>query len=257
MYDKYSVNGALTYSEMAKYNRLDSLFKSINTEIYSLSGKSQRIVNNLAYNSFGESYYRMGYAIEAGANIPINLGFGLLNKDVIKAAVLNPMDKIAFQGLRNSMLIKARSTIIQGLLQGQSYFEMGRDIRHDFQGKASDALRIARTEAGKAQCKGNLESINHAQKAGADLKKFWIARLDDKTRPSHGAMDGQFADKNGYFTLAGIKIQAPMDSALPAGEICNCRCDTGVQVQEFKPTHRRTKEGIIKYKTYTEWKAAR
>ena len=261
VYEKYSSDGVLTYAEMSKYNRLNRLFKSVNEEVVRLSGKSEKIVNHLAYDAFGESFYLMGYEIEVGCanivNAPVDLGFGLLNKDTIIAAVENPMNKIAYMGLRDSMLIKARSTITQGLIQGQSYFKMAQGLKKDFEGKAKNNLRIARTEAGRAQCKGNLASIEHAQAEGAELEKFWISTLDKDTRPTHRDMDGQIADKDGMFTLAGIQIDRPMADALPPEELINCRCDIGVNVKDFKPTHRRAGGKIVKYKNYKEWKEAR
>jgi len=262
VYEKYSTDtdGVLTYAEMSKYNRLDKLFKEVNSEIYRLSGKSEKIINNLKYDTFGESFYRMGYEIEIGCaniiNAPVNLGFGLLNTETIVAAVENPMSKIAFDGLKNSMLIRARSTITQGLIQGQSYFKMAHTVKSDFEGKAKNALRIARTEAGRSQNKGNLAAIKQSGEQGAELQKFWVATLDARTRDTHQAMDGQVADEDGMFTLAGIKIPAPMDDALPAEETINCRCDMGVEVQGYKPKYRRAGKEIIEYKNYKEWKEA-
>lgn len=226
VYDKYATKGVLTYADMARYNRLDNLFKGVNTEIGKLTQRSERIVNDLAYDTFGESFYRLGFEVEKAVSkiegARVGLNFGMLNPKVIEAAVMNPMAKIAFKGLKNSMLIKANSTITQGLIQGKSYFDMAKQLQTDFEGKAADNLRIARTEAGRAQSKGELASIEAAEDAGAELVKVWIATLDGRTRPSHGAMDGKEADEDGHFKLAGAEIDGPHDDKLPAGEIINC-----------------------------------
>lgn len=260
VYDKYATKGVLTYADMARYNRLDNLFKGVNTEIAKLTTKSERIVNNLAYDTFGESFYRLGFEIEKAVSkiegVKVGLKFGMLNPKVIEAAVMNPLAKIAFKGLKESMLVKANSTITQGLIQGKSYFDMAAQLQKDFKGKAADNLRIARTEAGRAQSRGELASIEAAEDAGAELVKVWIATLDGRTRPSHGAMDGREADVDGHFRLAGIEIDGPHDDKLPAGEIINCRCSVGALVKGMAKGKRRAGREVIEYTTYAEWKEA-
>lgn len=258
IYEKYSSAGVLTYAEMTKYNRLNNLFKSITIEIGKISGKTQSGINTLAADAYEESFFRMGYAIETGASevagAAINLGFGGLQPSVIKAAIENPMRYIAFDGLKNSMLIKARSTITQGLIQGLSYFDMAKQIQSDFEGRASSAIRIARTEAGRAQSLGNVAAIDAAVEGGAEGRKFWIATMDGRTRDSHAHMDGKNADEDGMFRLAGIKVPGPMADGLPAGEIINCRCTLGVDIEGVKRGARRYPDGVAPYKTYEEWR---
>lgn len=260
VYDKYASNGILTYADMARYNRLDTLFKGVNTEIARLTGRSERIVNDLAYDTFGESFYRLGFEVEKAVSkiegTRVGLKFGMLNPKTIEAAVMNPLAKIAFKGLRESMLVKANSTITQGLIQGKSYFDMAAQLKKDFEGKAADNLRIARTEAGRAQSRGELASIEAAEDAGAELVKVWIATLDGRTRPSHGAMDGKEADEDGYFHLAGVEIEGPHDNKLPASEVINCRCSVGALVKGMARGKRRAGREVIEYTTYEEWKEA-
>jgi len=87
----------------------------------------------------------------------------------------------------------------------------------------------------------------------------WTAALDDRTRDSHGAMDGRVRDEDGYFTLPnGERAVAPGDDSLSAEEVINCRCRTRYEVNSVPPKYRRTKdEGVIEYQTYNEWAAER
>jgi hypothetical protein len=67
-------------------------------------------------------------------------------------------------------------------------------------------------------------------------------------------MDGKRADKDGFFSLGGVKVKHPASGDLPAGERINCRCRIRYEVEGYSPQVRRTREqGIIPYQTYPEW----
>ncbi len=56
------------------------------------------------------------------------------------------------------------------------------------------------------------------------FKTQWLTERDAKVRLSHRALDGEFADKDGFFTTpSGDKAQHPGGFGV-ASEDCNCRC---------------------------------
>lgn len=264
-YSKYSIDGVLSYAEMTKYNRLNGLFEQVNGEIYSLTGKNARLTQRLSGEMYNEGFFRHGFNIEnqlvARTGSGVALSWGKFNPATIKAAVENPLSKIAFDDLKKSMLTKARRTITQGLIEGQSYHKMAKQLQKDFEGKTGNSLTIARTEAGKAHSMGQLAAYDKVEQAGVIAQKVWVSSLDNRTRESHQYMDGKKAGKDGMFTLkGGIKMPAPRIDG-PAHEVVNCRCRVVMHVEGYEPDSRVArdietgKNKKIEHKTYKEWAA--
>ena len=59
--------------------------------------------------------------------------------------------------------------------------------------------------------------------------KIWVARCDDKTRPTHRAADGQRAPFSGSFTVGGVQLRYPGDPNGPPDEVYNCRCHMKIE----------------------------
>jgi hypothetical protein len=59
------------------------------------------------------------------------------------------------------------------------------------------------------------------------LKKRWISVLDERTRDSHVAADGQEVPANDPFLVGSDKMMQPGDTSLGAGldNVINCRCN--------------------------------
>lgn len=57
---------------------------------------------------------------------------------------------------------------------------------------------LARTEGGRVRSQADLAVEEQASKT-AGLTKIWMSSLDTRVRKSHRKLDGQKADKDGYF----------------------------------------------------------
>lgn len=89
---------------------------------------------------------------------------------------------------------------------------------------------IARTETVTA---ANAGSFIVAKDTGLKSNKIWIATKDKRTRHDHDEVDGQTIPMDEYFKVGvstmlvpGARVQED-GSAVPANEVCNCRCSTG------------------------------
>jgi len=58
----------------------------------------------------------------------------------------------------------------------------------------------------------------------ATVVKRWLARHDDRTRPSHKAADGEEVPVDTAFTVGGFPLRFPHDPFGPPQEVINCRC---------------------------------
>lgn len=254
IYEKYAENGKLTNAEMSKYNRLTSLEKQLTEDIGPVFRKNERLIEKMSQVEYDEGFYRAAWTIDQRTGVALR--WGLLNQNAIKAAVANPLRKIAESRLKQDGLIKIRRAVSQGLIRGLSYPNMMREIKGAINGSAADALRIVRTEGQRSQSMGQQANYADARRIGVEVVDVWDAALDDRTRDSHGALDGQKAQyENGqpYWYVNGYRTPGPGQSGV-ASEDINCRCRVRGEVEEFKPEKRRIAGKIEKYQTYSEWK---
>ena len=252
IYEKHSKAGVLTLSEMSQYNRLNNLNKSILATLKSMSVKATRQINTLSSNVYQESFFREGFIINNLSDINVN--YGVLSPEKIAASVENDLKYIGLKRNRTQVVLNVRGEITSSLIQGESYTKMARRIKGALEKNINNAMRIARTEAHRSQIKGELDCIDYNREQGIIVKKSWMATLDTETRDDHAAMDGQEADKDGYFHFpSGGKTQGPGQSGIARQDI-HCRCNITEIVDDIKPQKRRVREkGITEYQTYDEW----
>lgn len=81
--------------------------------------------------------------------------------------------------------------------------------------------RIARTEMLSASNTGSVEAY---RQSGEVEKKEWLSIIDDRTRESHVAANGQVVGLDAPFSVGGASMDRPGDG--PAAEVVNCRCTT-------------------------------
>lgn len=84
---------------------------------------------------------------------------------------------------------------------------------------------VARTETAGALNAARLESARvQAEITGEVLHKVWLATIDNRTRATHFAVDGQRVPSlDGEFELPnGVKMRWPGEPGAPASEVCNC-----------------------------------
>jgi SPP1 gp7 family putative phage head morphogenesis protein len=256
LYERYAVNGKLTYAEMSKYNRLASLEAQIAEILRPLFGKIDRLVDKVGPLEYEEGFYRTAWAIDQQSGVALR--WGLLNTKAVREAVANPLDKIAKTRLRQDGLTKINRAVTQGLIRGESYPNMARAIKSAIEGNAYDAMRIVRTEGQRAQVLGQQANYEAARDIGVEVVEVWDATLDSRTRDSHGELDGvkaKYRDGKPYWDTEVGEVSGPMQSGVPEFDI-NCRCRIRGEIDGFKPEKRRIGGKIQKYQTYSEWKAA-
>ena len=84
--------------------------------------------------------------------------------------------------------------ISRGISNAAMYSEMARNIAGYAGISKNKAMRIARTEAHRIQCKATADAQWKAKEKGADVVKQWDASLDGKTRDTHRLLDGQIRE---------------------------------------------------------------
>lgn len=158
----------------------------------------------------------------------------------------------------NDLSKKIAGEISRGMSSGQGYDEMARNISAWARIPQNNAMRIARTEAHRIQCRAAMDAQYKAKDKGADVVKQWDAALDGVTRPNHRKLDGQIRELDEPFEVGGMKAMYPGDFGDPA-EDCNCRCAIlqrarwALDSSELE-TLRQRAEAMGEYDSYNEFR---
>lgn len=252
-YEQYGGN----WNELQRYNRLAKLEKEIAQEISKLTGKNALTLKKGMMNVYEESYYRTAWVLSNA--VKADLGFAMLNRDLVQKAIENPLDRVGFlQRNRDNqarLTRQLREQLAQGLIQGEAYGTVAKRIKNRMDVGATNVMRIAQTEMHRTRGQGKQSSMEYAVEQGMILKKEFLATVDGNTRDSHGHADGQRVDIDKPFDVGGEKLMYPGDSAGSPENTINCRC-TVLEIPEgfSKPSRRVRGIGVTEYATYNEFK---
>lgn len=262
MYAKYG--DKVTFDQMAQYQRLTGLENEITREIQTLTRTSQTAIRNSITDGHQMSYQHAGFGFET--TLQTNLAWGLLNKDQLKAAIYNPMDRIKWdtRNLANAqaMTVKIREAVTSGLIEGKGYYKTAREVAEEMQIGLNKAKRIVRTESHRAQVAGRKAGINKLKKRYKNtdtvIEEFWDATLDGDTRPNHGSMEGIPSDENGKFlftTMKGSQLLVDGPGLTGTTDDIHCRCGLTTRMDGVTPKMRRDNElkKNVPYTTYKDW----
>ncbi|MBM6846068.1 MULTISPECIES: phage minor head protein [Bacillus] len=259
MYDKYSRDGELSYTELNKYNRFRKEMERMAAEIHKDYRELLKMINDLTEKQYVENYLRSAYLYEFEAQV--KMGFTIPSAAIIAAALENPIPELRLPALleadRKQVITRIAIEITQGLQAGEGYTKIASRIDGAVHFGRKKARVTARTEAHRVQVEGRLKSAEKAAEK-ADLKKMWDSTLDTRTRIGHRKLDGKVVPLDGVFkSIYGGVGKAPGHMHMAKDDV-NCRCSIIFLVNGRKPEMRASrfkgKNVVIPYMTYEEWK---
>lgn len=263
MYEKYEKDGVLTMAEMSKFGRLDKSMDAILKELLKTQKDAYKIAQTTMERQYLVNYFMSAYLFEFQAQE--QLGFGMLSREMLEAAIENKIDQMKLSKLlernRADIVHRIKTDIQQGLIAGESYGKMANRIIKSVGFDAHKARTVARTEAHRCQIQGRLDSAKKASET-VKMQKMWDATLDSRTRPAHRKLDGKVVDWDANFTsTAGGHGPGPGLMMSPGDDI-NDRCTVVFLVNGEKPEVKRArmedgKTTVIPYMSYEEWEKAR
>lgn len=170
---------------------------------------------------------------------------GRTTQELIDSGILQKWDKRVIQ-----------STMIQGILQGESIPKLAKRMARDLGEKEyKSVVRHARTMTTATQNAGRVDGFKRAKGMGIDVKQTWVATLDGRTRHEHRVLDGQTREVGEYFEAEGYKIRYPGDPEAAYAMIMNCRCTLIGQIKGFeRDTTAYRQDKALGGMTYDEWK---
>lgn len=91
-------------------------------------------------------------------------------------------------------------------------------------GDRERALRIVRTEMGRAYSSATQQRFAQASQRLPGLRKEWRKSGKLHARPTHVAANGQVRGIDERFMIGGVPMLHPHDPTAPAAEVINCGC---------------------------------
>lgn len=123
------------------------------------------------------------------------------------------------------------SSILQGILQGESIDDMASRILPVVDNNMTASYRTARTMTTNCENKGRQDRLDDLSDQGLDIEKTWLATDDERTRESHMLMDGETVPYDEEFSNG---LMYPADENGDPSEVYNCRCTMTTNILGWK-----------------------
>lgn len=242
MHRKFGKRGEATWTDVNKYNRFNQEMKLIAQELNADYKAIIKLIRASEERIYIERYLMMAYLLEQSTGE--EMGFQIPTIEVIQAAIDNPVEFLTlpkiFEAHRNDIIRRLNIEIAQSLQAGESYTEMAYRIEQAMGWTKKKAILVARTEGGRVRSQADLAVEEQASKT-VRLTKVWMSSLDTRVRKSHRKLDGQKADKDGYYHYGKWKSKAPRLWGVASMDI-QCRCHSIYLVNGKLPEYRRGKD---------------
>lgn len=199
-------------------------------EMVNVDKQAMRMINDGKIDVFAENANWMGFEIDQDTG-GAAAAFGLYDRQAVSRLIrddpnLLPMPEIDEAKDYQWYNKVIQSAVTQGILQGESLDRITLRVAVETGEKSLYAMRRnARTAYTGAQNAGRVEGMRQARdELGIQVKKRWMATLDDKTRDAHGDLDGKTADIDEPFESLLGPIMYPGDPDAVPANVYNCRC---------------------------------
>ena len=236
--------------------------KQVTDTLANANEESLRLVRGQQLKQFAEGFNHEQYVLNQNTGMSVN--FGLYDADAVGRLIREEPDLLPPKKLNRGKdgewnQKKITSSVLQGIIQGESIDDIAKRIARNTAQQNSKAMtRYARTAVTGAQNAGRMETMHRARGMGINIRKQWLATLDNRTRDSHQRLDGKEVDVDDPFKSEFGDIMFPGDPHADPADVYNCRC-TLVYVYPDYPTDpgerldNITGEHVRGDMTYEEW----
>lgn len=247
----------LSFSKRLEAERLLENGKQIDKILRETYEQANGEIEKYTHSEAERAYYGTWYALEGAHNVQLNMN--MLPERYIEQLVHHPVKGQVFSKRlykhRNKLAKETTTALLDAARKGKSYAVAAKQIADLTEASYKRAFRIARTEGGRVQSTAKQRSYEEAKKKGVDIKKQWMSTLDNDTRDTHRALDGQEVEVEGKFvTEYGNEADGPRLFGI-AEEDIHCRCTTITVVNGVAPELRINNETgqTVPYKNFKEW----
>lgn len=232
MYEKYEIDGQLTYSEMIKYNRLQKLDKEVQNLITKLYVANSKVIRGTLKGIIEDTYTNSIGIVNKHTSSRIKS----IKKDVGTSKIINnDMAGLVWTERlkhgRGRAIYEVQKEVKQGLYQGDTYRTMTKRLKDKLDGDVYKTNRILRTEGHRCLASAKEESFEKISKAGIEFRKKYLSSNDERTREMHSALHGVIVDSDKPFIYQdGVETMQPGLSGASQHDI-NCRCVASLVIE--------------------------
>ena len=279
IYDRYADGdaGAITNADRTTMNRLKGIASRCADRLGLAEDRVQEILERDCRELYGESFFHIAYEVDRQVvqHGPA-VSWGLVPDTAVEMAALDGYGLLArsdtFAHARTRSISKVQEIFAKGIIMGHSYERVrdalvkalgveavsGGAARYAGRGAAAWAMMVARTEMHRAFSLAQAKVEGICEEEDLDIDWIWLATLDGRTRPAHGALDGQKKDREhgGWYSPSVGWVKGPGLSGVAAFDI-NCRCTVmAIYGGQMPETRYERGKGEVPWKTYAEWAAS-
>lgn len=203
--------------------------------------EASNVSRGKAIDVFAENANYTAFEIEKDLGAQIN--FGLYDAHTVSRLIRDEPELLPRKVVNGRKLEAWNQKVIansisQGIIQGENIDEISKRIARDTCISAGRSSTLyARTAITGAQNAGRIERLHEAKDMGINVKKRWMATLDNRTRDSHAELDGETIDVDEKFSNG---LMYPGDPSGDPSEVYNCRCTMVYVYPEYEQHFERT-----------------
>lgn len=211
------------------------------------------IVNGYAPDAYALNHDYATFQVEKGSSL--DTSYTLYSRATVERLIRDQPDLLPRAKVDGKKDLRwnrqhIASAVTQGVLQGEDLGQVSKRIRSvaDMDYRAS--MRTAHTAMTSAQNAGRLDAYRRAAAMGIDVRKQWLATLDQRTRHSHRRLDDEVAGLDEAFSNG---LMYPGDPSGTGGEVYNCRCTMVPDLPDY-PAERVERASRLGNMSYEEWR---
>lgn len=218
-------------SETFQNKKYQSMLDTVTNQLANVNQTAVSYVNDKM-----SSIYAVNYNEVSTEATKVGISFDLVNESTVKRLVKDgdvklPKKKIDIPKDKKWNTKQLNSSLLQGILQGESIRDISKRIQPIVDNNKNAAIRNARTMVTGAENRGRFDSATELEGLGAIIEKTWMATHDGRTRESHLQIDGETVPKDEEF---GNGLMYPGDPDGEPEEVYNCRCSMTTRIVGVK-----------------------
>lgn len=221
IYNLYRQYGTEDGLNMSRGNRKKNFFKVVTDIVGDHYKRVKQLVSSKLMGAFASTYEKYMSAYEKELDLPLvkNLPEKVVQENAKKGFPL--IKTISYN--RKLTLKQLRKQFLQSFRKGETQEELTKRVDDTVQKDTGRVKRIITEESARMQEQAKLQTVDDADKQGVSVEIFWRSMRDRKVRDAHQRLNGQKADKDGWFYVDGEKAKGP--HLFPSIRLnISCRC---------------------------------
>lgn len=243
-------------TKVKRDRRFKKAAQEVAQRLYEANKETSDYINTQTAKTYAENYNYIGHGLQKDLD-----GYKLKQVSVDEAEKYGRITQQSIDKRKDEKWNResiANSVIGQALMlrTASKIFSAGAKAvvgknRNSANRQASDTMT-------DAENKGRLDSMYRAYDEGFEVKKYWVATVDNRTRATHIEYDGLDPVELDYEYAPGLKRPKDPDCEIKE-EVCNCRCEIFYSTGRHRSATRAAREGDVtgSYKKSSSFKGTK